>query len=75
MSGQTDVNALAEAAQDKILAALVNAAFTEDDAGNNEVGDLIRREATRMAKRWGVSQISGLPGTWKREKRIPDYGI
>jgi hypothetical protein len=64
---------VSEGAQNKILAALVNAAFVEDDANNVDVAHEIRFEATRMAKRWGVSEISGLPGTWKRGKRIPDY--
>lgn len=62
-----------EQAQDKILSALVHAAFTIEDAGDIGIADEIRREATNMAKRWGVSEISGLPGTWKHGKRIPDY--
>lgn len=62
-----------ETAQDKIIAALVNAAFTEEDVGNVEVAHEIRQEATKLAKRWGLSEVSGLPGTWKHGKRIPDY--
>lgn len=64
---------VSEGAQNKILHALVSAAFAEEDANNVEMADEIRREATKMAKRWGVSQVSGLPGTWPRSKRVPDY--
>lgn len=66
-----------EAAQDKIISALVNAAFAVEDAAttNNDVviANEIRMEANKLAKRWGISNISGLPGTWKHGKRIPSY--
>lgn len=67
-------NELREAAQDKILAALVNAAFAEGDNGIPEVAHVIRMEATKLAKRWKISEVSGLPGTWPRGKKVPDYG-
>lgn len=55
---------ISEAAQDKIIAAMVNAAFAE----SGELADEIRREATKMAKRWGLREVPGLPHTFPRGK-------
>jgi hypothetical protein len=64
---------LSETAQDKIIAALVNAAFVEEDSKNGDVAEEIRSEATKLAKRWGISEVPGLPRTWKPTKRVPSY--
>ena len=67
-----------EAAQDKIIAALVSAAFVVEDGATSDddiaVAHEIRLEATKMAKRWGISEVPGLSGTWPRRKKVPDYG-
>jgi hypothetical protein len=68
-----DPKRLKQDAQDAIIAALVNAAFNKDEAGEPEVAHCIRLEATKMARRWGLSEVSGLPLTWPRGKKVPDY--
>lgn len=63
-----------EKIQSKIINALVNAAFLEEDFNNDlETAEAIRCEASKMAKRWGITEVSGLPKTWKINKSIPDY--
>jgi hypothetical protein len=43
------------------------------EAGEPEVAHSIRLEATKMARRWGLSEVSGLPLTWPRGKKVPSY--
>jgi len=59
--------------QDVILAALVSAALAAQDDNKIELADSIRNEATKLAKRWKIKDVHGLPNTWDRGKRIPDY--
>lgn len=51
-------------AQDAIIDALVNKALILDEIGEPKVADGVRLHAVRMCKRWGISQVPGLPDTW-----------
>lgn len=64
---------ISKEAQDKIIAALVTAAFNSEDLNEIELAEEIRWEASRLAKRWGIYNVPGLPKTWKTTKRIADY--
>ena len=50
-----------EEAQESMLDALIDAASREE---NPDVSAAIIKEATKMAKRWGISHKPGLPGTF-----------
>jgi hypothetical protein len=53
-----------QAAQDAIIAACVMIAFKADDDGDAELAIDIRKEASRLAKRYGISEVPGLPDTY-----------
>jgi hypothetical protein len=53
-------------AQDKIILAIVNEAFVAEDHGNLALAIAIRTEGVRLAKRYGISDVHGLPGTWPK---------
>lgn len=55
-------------AQDMIIAACVTAAFKAEAEGRPEMAALIRNEAEKIAKRYGLSDVPGLPGTWRTHK-------
>lgn len=52
------------AAQDKIVAAICNAAFMAEDDGNADLAEAIRKEGCLIAKRWNITNVHGLPETW-----------
>lgn len=52
-----------EQAQDTIIAVLVNAALAAEEKGFTDLAKAIRKEAARIAKRYGLSDVPGLPET------------
>lgn len=57
---------LKEMAQDAIITAAVNRALHYDEGGFSDLAKAVRKEATRLAKRYGLSEVPGLPDTWKK---------
>jgi hypothetical protein len=55
-----------EAAQDRMVEALVAAALQTSEEGNEVVAEAIRAEAAKIARRFGLSNVPGLPATWSR---------
>jgi hypothetical protein len=62
-----------EDAQNAVIGALVAEASRRGDGGEIEVAEVIRKEAAKLCKKYGVSEVPGLPATWSKRKRIPDY--
>lgn len=52
-------------AQDKIVLAAVNEALRASEDGDENLAEAIRQEATRLAKRYGLTRVYGLPGTFQ----------
>lgn len=50
-----------EAAQDRIIAHIVNAALAEAEQGSADIAREIRRQGAMIAKRWGIKNVPGLP--------------
>lgn len=53
-------------AQDAIIQAAVSAALVADERGFTDVAKEIRKEATRLAKRYGLFDVPGLPATFRK---------
>lgn len=53
-----------EQAQDQIVAMAVNAALVAEEQGFTDLAKAIRKEATRLAKRYGLQDVPGLPDTY-----------
>lgn len=51
------------AAQDSIIAAIIATALAADEAGNQPLAAAIRREGAKIAHRYGITDIPGLPAT------------
>jgi hypothetical protein len=56
-------------AQDRILAAIVTAALAASEAHQNRIADAIKELGASIARRYGVTNVSGLPGTFAPSHR------
>lgn len=57
--------AMKHVAQDKIIAAICNEALKADEDDNAELAEAIRKEGCRIARKWDIREVHGLPGTFK----------
>ena len=53
-------------AQDRIIAGIINAITLARDAGEHATAAVMEAEATRLCKRYGLTQVPGLPATYEK---------
>jgi hypothetical protein len=58
--------ALLYKAQDRIIDGAVNEALIASEGGDEELAEAIREVATRLADRFGMREVGGLPKTFGR---------
>lgn len=58
-----------EKMQDALLLAIVGAAYKHRERGETDVAVALETEGARIAKRWGISEVPGLPGTYRERAR------
>jgi len=51
-------------AQDRVLSGIVTAALLASDDGDDELSDMIRVIGGKIAKRWRIENVPGLPQSW-----------
>lgn len=60
-------------AQDKIIAAICIEAFKAEENKELKLANEIRKIGTKLAKSWGLKEVSGLPNTWNTKESWRGY--
>lgn len=52
-------------AQDQIIEGAINAALAAEERDDEDLANAIREEAAKLARRWKLFNVAGLPSTFK----------